>query len=372
MTLCRPIRFQLLAATLLLVASAGVASATVRVQDVAKLKGQRTNQLSGFGLVIGLNGTGDGGKYATTLRALAALHRKYEQPVLNIEDLIQNANVAMVMVSATIPEFGGREGQTLDVQISAIGPATSLAGGTLITTPLQDATLSVQDIFAMASGRIDIPDPNNPNRGLIRDGATLERDLFYHFIEGGYVTLVLDDHQAGWPLAHAVAGAVNHTLAMPVDLRMREANGAVRQVTESPFAVAIDPKNVRVRIPTYELRNPSLFIKRVLEAEVFDLPEAPARVVINRRTHQIAVTGNVTISPTLLHLPGAGTIAIGQDGQPKPSDFVGLDTENAGGVDFQELLNTLSLLRLSPEQMVAAVERLKELNTLHAQVLYTE
>ncbi|MBU0640602.1 MAG: flagellar basal body P-ring protein FlgI [Planctomycetes bacterium] len=348
-------------------------SAEVRVQDIARLQGQRTNKLMGYGLVVGLNGTGDGGKSANAMRALMALHRRYEQPVLDVAELRANDTVALVAVEVTIPEHGAREGQTLDVVVSALGNAKSLAGGQLLTTPLQDATLTVLDILAFAGGGVALPDSENQRRGIIRRGATLEQDFYYSFIDGEYITLVLPDEQAGFPLARMVARAINHELSSPAEGGAGERGEMGLLVVESAPAEALGPKNVRVRIPRFELARPANFISRVLQTPLFMLPEQPARVVINRTTKNISFTGTVTISPTVLQIPGLGTVSVGgAGGQSGGAGVVGLDTAQAGGVEFQELLATLSKIKLTQQQMVEAVEHLHQTGTLHAQLVYTE
>jgi flagellar P-ring protein precursor FlgI len=353
----------------------------VRVQDIAHLQGQRLNKLMGYGLVVGLNGTGDGDKYSTTMRALANLHKRYQAPVLSDADFKGNDSVAIVAVEVTIPEFGAREGEMLDVVVSVIGKADSLAGGQLLTTPLQYAMFdpndpATQQIYALAGGHIELPDPLSPTRAIIRNGATLEADFFYAFVEGGAITLVLDDAHAGWTWSQMLARAINHaesemTLPAPADASLG------RRVVYIDTAAAVGPKNVRVRIPTAELPSPAGFISRVLETELFMLPEQQARVTINRTSKNIAFTGAVTISPTVLQIPGFGTVSIGANANggaetAGPAGLVGLDTEKSGGVRFDELLETLSALRVSPDQMIAAIEQLHKTGTLHAQLRYEE
>lgn len=359
----------LLAALMLSTHSAVVAD--VRVQDVAALQGQRTNKLQGIGLVVGLNNTGDGGRYPNAMRALMSLHRKYEQPVLDMNELRSNSSVALVMVEATIPEFGAREGQVLDVTVSTLGPAKSLAGGQLLTTPLQDATLSVPDILALAGGRIEIADAKAPTRGFIRHGATLEQDFFYSFIHEGAITLVLHDSQAGFPMARMVARAINHEVANPADSNLTNVDLDDLRLDDVQLATAIGPKNVRVAIPPYELADPSDFISRVLQATLFVMPEQQARVVINRTTKSVSFTGAVVISPTVLQIPGLGSVSIGGSGAAA-AGAVGLDTQNVGGVPFEELLATLDKMKVSGKQLIDAIEQLDRTGTLHAKVVYAE
>jgi len=356
---------------------AATAVAEVRVQDIARLQGQRTSKLMGYGLVVGLDGTGDGAKAATTMRALASLHARYGQPVALADDLKGNKSVALVTVEATIPEYGAREGQTLDVIVASVGEASSLKGGQLLTTPLQYALFDPNDeatqaVFALAGGRVDLPDTENQRRGIVREGATLEADFFYGFILDQSITLVLSDEHAGFPLAQMVARAINHELANPQDGGLMDRDERGKLVTRQAPALALGPKNIRVWIPTYELAQPATFVSRVLETPLFMMPKQRARVVINRTTKNISFTGAVTISPTILQIPGLGTVTIGGGSTPPAPGVIGLDTDNVAGVEFQELLNTLTKIRVSPQQMVDAVEHLYRTGTLHAQLIYTE
>jgi flagellar P-ring protein precursor FlgI len=369
----RPLRRTSGVMTLLLTASA---LADVRVQDIARLQGQHTNKLIGYGLVVGLDGTGDGGKNQHTMRALMSIHRKFHQPVISPEELKNVDNVALAAVEAVIPEFGARQGQTLDVVVSAFS-AKSLAGGQLLTTPLQYAVFDesdpvTQQIVALAGGRVDVPDSTNPQRGVIRGGATLEADFFYNFILDGDITLVLDDSHAGFQWAQLVARAINHELKNPAaeDFVARHPNS--RRVVAADFAEAIGPKNVRVHIPAYELPHSARFISRVLQTPVFMTPQQPARVVINRTTGNVSFTGTVTISPTVLQIPGLGTVAIGGSDVDERSSSTTTGPNRSDVVAFQELLTTLNKLQLSREQMVGAVEHLHHTGTLHAQLVYTE
>ncbi len=358
-------------AVALLLAAPGPVRGEVRVQDIAYLQGQRTNKLMGYGLVVGLNGTGDGGKNQHTMRALMAMHRRFHQPALSTDELKNADNVAIVTVEVTIPEYGAREGQRLDVVVSSFA-AKSLAGGQLLTTPLQFAMFDendpgTQEILAFAGGRIDLVDKDVPTRGIVRGGCTLERDFFYSFILDGRITLVLDDAHASFQWAQLVARAINHELRNPAAQDYLNRNRHRRRVVDTVFAEAIGPKNVVVRIPQPELARPAGFISRVLQTEVFMTPRQAARVCINRVNHAITVTGAATISPTVVTLPGLGTLAIGTGADDK-----GKRKRPAGDVPFEEFLKTLNNLQLGPQQMVEVVEQLHRTGTLHAQLIYTE
>lgn len=349
-----------------------IAAADTRVQDVARLKGQRTNKLMGFGLVVGLNGTGDGGEVNTTRRALMALHQRFEQPVLDIDEL-DSRNIALVAVEASIPEYGAHEGQEVNVVVSALNGSTkSLKGGQLLMTPLQDASLSIPDIIAVAGGRIDLPDADVPTRGIIRRGATFEMDFVYSFIENGNITLVLHDTSSGYQWADIVARAINQELASPRNALDTGAAGQSSQNAEPDAAVAIDPKHVRVKIPPWELPRPAWVISQILQTPLFVTPYPAARIVINRTSGKITVSGNVTISPTVLLIPGLGTVTVGSGQQAQNPGVVGLDTQKIGGVEFQELLETLSRMKLSGQQLIETIEHLHASGMVPAELKYTE
>lgn len=359
----------LVAAAAVLLGGAAVGEADVRVQDIAHLQGQRTNHLMGYGLVVGLPGTGDGEKYSATMRALMSLHQRYHAPVLATEELKGNNSVALVIVEADVPEFGARSGQTIDVTVSVVGAAQSLAGGQLLTTPLQYAMFNADDpgtqyVLALAGGPVQVLNEQQPTRGVIRQGATLEEDIFYTFIDGDRLTLVLDDVHAGWPWAHMVARAINHELARPDDPQNTSATG--RRVVDAEPATALGPKNVVVHIPSWELADPANYISRVMQTSLFMLPQQMARVVINRTTHQVSFTGAVTVSPTILQIPGVGTVLVG-----KPSSATaGSAADEAEPVEFRELLSILSAIKVPPEQLVNAIEQLHQSGSLHAQLQY--
>ncbi len=331
------------------------------MQDIARLQGQRTNTLMGYGLVVGLPGTGDGEKYLPTMRALARLQERYHAPVLADTDIKGNRSVALVAVEARIPEHGAREGQSIDVVVSAIGTAKSLKGGQLLTTPLQYAMFDEEDpatqlILALAGGRVSVSD-ETPTRGTVPNGAVLERDFLYSFVQDGRITLVLDDAHAGWTWAHLLARAINHQVGDVNPTMPRDAAATARP----DLAAAVGPRCVVVQIPSYELGNPARFIAAVEQTELFDLPEQAAVVTINRATRNVSFTAAVRVSPTVLQIPGAGTIRIGTDpagGAP------------AATVGFDELFQTLSAVKLTPEQTIEAIEQLHKTGVLHAQLQY--
>lgn len=362
------------------------AFADVRVQDIARLQGQRTNRLMGYGLVVGLPGTGDGEKYLATMRALMRLHERFHAPVITEAELKGNKSVALVAVEASIPEFGAREGQAIDVTVSAVGSAKSLRGGQLLVTPLQYAMFDESDpqtqrILALAAGRVSLPNAEELTRGIISRGATLEEDCIYSFIQDGLITLVLDDAHAGWTWAQLAARSINHELAGASAITSADGDDALIEMTDA--AVALDPKNVVVKIPSYELANPAGFISRVLQSPLFTLPAQAARVTINRASRTVSFTGAVRVSPTSLTVAGLGSLTIGSPAAPKPDDPNAPKAAEPPArksraaaptppppVPFSEFMNALTAAKATPEQIIDAIESLHRCGALHAELRY--
>ena len=252
----------------------------------------------------------------------------------------------------------------------------SLEGGQLLTTPLQVAPLpkaappELARIWALAGGQLEIDAKGVPTRALIRGGATMEADHYHSFIREQYVTLILDDSQASFPMAQMVARAINQEVADPAvgGVYERDTDGEI--VVRKDLAMAVSPQEVRVLIPSYEMAQPANFISQVLQTPIFTLPKQQARVTINRRTNHVVMTGAVTILPTVVQIPGLGTLAVGD--LSAAGGTVGLTTEEDQSIEFQQLLQTLQQLQLDAEQTVSVIEQLHAAGTLQAQLTYTE
>ncbi len=350
---------------------------TVRVGDVSKLKGHSVNRLVGTGLVIGLNGTGDGDQYEVTMRALAQALGNLGAPISGMEELKETSNVAIVMVDAVIAETGVREGDRIDVHVSALGNAKSLAGGRLLVTPLLYHDMTVESVFAFAAGPIDITDAANPTVGVVRQGATVREDVLMGFAAIGrtlpfgndwvqpeetYITLVLDDSHAGWGLAVAIAEAVNAELSLAADV--------------DRVAVAVDPKNVLVLVPPFQRGDPGSWIRDVQELSVL-MPHEEARVTVNQSTGTIVVSGDARISPVVVSQKGM-TVAVRVP--PPPIDeprienraFVGLSTDATDGANVSDLLDALNQLQVTIEDRIAILTQMQRAGKLHAKLIFRE
>ena len=162
-----------------LAATAAYAQAPLaRVGDVTRLQGQGINKLTGFGLVTGLDGTGDGAGFVPTMRALAATMEQFGSEIQSLADVESSKNTAIVMVEAEIPAHGAREGGMFDIRVTAVA-AKSLEGGQLLSTPLVYHDRNVDGLFAFAQGRIML-DGATGTTGVIRPADREYRDQFGH------------------------------------------------------------------------------------------------------------------------------------------------------------------------------------------------
>ncbi len=349
----------------------------VRIGDIASLKGPSVNHLIGTGLVVGLNGTGDGDDYKITMRALAGALGKMAAPVTSLEDLADTQNVAIVMIEAIIPENGVREGDRIDVHVSAIGSASSLAGGRLLACPLMYEDLNVPRVFARASGGIRTPDISSPTVGLIERGALIQEDVLIGFTAAGrelpfdnswiqpgdtYITLVLDNSHAGWGLSVAIAEAINAELSLAADVER--------------VALAADPKNILVWIPPFQRNDPSSWIRDITELSTL-MPPNEARVTIDRVTGTIVVSGEAQISPAVISQKGLTVVV--RTPPPAPDElrvetqqFVAVSTDDAATAGVSDLLQALNQIKVPVEDRIAILVQLQRTGSLHAKLVFKE
>src|SRR3954470_243600 len=276
----------------------------VKVADITRLGGQRTNVLTGLGLVVGLKGTGDGGAYLPAIKPLASMLSKFANPT-TVKELSQAENVALVLLSAKVPSNGVRDGDQIDVYVMSQGAAKSLKGGRLFITPMT-GPIPDSGIFAMAEGAVQIEDPSTPTVGVVKGGAIMEADMPAQVIDpNGRFTLILQDPSADWTTASTIAKTIN------------DAEGADGEI----LAVAVDSKNIIVTIPQGERARPDSFISRVRQLPVPLLP-TEARVQVNERTGTLIVTGDVEISPVVISHKGLTITTIEPQPVPTPRNPV--------------------------------------------------
>ena len=344
--------------------------AAVRIKEVAAVQGVRSNQLLGYGLVVGLDGTGDQATQTPfTTQSLNALLQQMGV-TLPAGVTMQPKNVAAVLVTAQLPAFA-QPGQNIDVNVSSLGNSKSLRGGTLIATPLKGAD---GQIYALAQGNLIVGGAgasaggskvqiNHLAAGRIPDGASVERSVPTPLLDGESLQLGVSAND--YTTAMAVADAIN------------TAKGA-------GTASALDGRSVRVRMPAAAQERMAFL------AEIENLPlklaKPAARVVLNARTGSIilndAVTlsacsvahGNlsVTISNTpLVSQPNA--LAQGQTVQAERNDIAISQQGGAlitlpAGVNLADVVKALNALGATPMDLLAILQAMKSAGALHAEI----
>ncbi|KPK49693.1 MAG: hypothetical protein AMK72_03930 [Planctomycetes bacterium SM23_25] len=360
-------RLTALLAGLVLVA-AGAAATAERIKDIADIQGVRSNPLQGMGLVVGLSGTGDGA--ALTTRVLANLLRRFEGLNVAPADLVGD-NVAVVMVRAELPPFA-RRGVKIDVEVSAIGDAESLQGGTLLMTPLRGAD---GEVYAVAQGPLIIGgfsasgersaiSQNHTTVGRIPRGADVEREELATFVEDGTVTFNLKNPD--FSTAEAVRTAVNALFA--------------------DAAETIDPGTVRVRMPMRLARGQvASFLDRIGQL-IVDV-DMPALVIINERTGTVVVGENVGISTVAISHGNLSIITqekeafsqplpfsrTGTTGRIRQTDITAVEEEGPlhvveRKVSVQELARALNAMGLTPRDLISIFQALRQAGALQAEL----
>jgi flagellar P-ring protein precursor FlgI len=350
------------------VATLAAPACAERVKDIADIKGIRSNPLQGYGLVVGLNATGDDSPVSK--RMLTNLLRR-SGLVLTPTD-VSSKNIAFVTVTAELGPFS-RSGTTIDVTISATGNATSLQGGTLLMTPLQGADGQVYAVAQgsltlggfSASGQKSSVSQNHATVGRVPNGATVEREELATFMdESGAITLSL--RNPDFSTAEAVRTAIN--AAYPA------------------VAETIDGGTVRVRVPSDVPRKElAALVDKIgnLDAKV----DSPAVVVINERTGTVVVGQNVGISMVAISHGNLSIITQEKEDVSQPLPFSRAGTtektqrteitavEEMGSlhvvprqVSVAELARALNAMGLSPRDLISIFEALRQAGALQAQL----
>ncbi|PWC42579.1 flagellar basal body P-ring protein FlgI [Azospirillum sp. TSO22-1] len=358
----------LLLAAFAALATAAGASAQTRVKDLVTFDGVRRNQLIGYGLVVGLNGTGD--RLINTPFTEQSLKGMLERLGINTRnEVLRTRNAAAVMVTATLPPFA-RQGTSIDVAVSALGDATNLLGGTLLVTPLLGAD---GQAYAAAQGPLTVSgfaatgNAANITKGVpttarIANGATVERELKF----------VLDDMKG-----------MRMALRNPDFTTANRIADAVNQRLGPASAHVLDPTTVDVRIPPAYVGNIARLIGDVEQLHV--RPDVVARVVVDERSGTIVIGDDVRVGRVAI-TQGNLTVRVvetPQVSQPQPfsngatvvvprtdiqvQEGNGRQFVTVGGnVSLQQLVNGLNALGVGPRDMVAILQAIKAAGALHA------
>jgi flagellar P-ring protein precursor FlgI len=299
------------------------------IRDVCRVKGQEETTIQGLGLVVGLNGTGESGD-GPTMRALARSLELMGSPIgtqglpsaEELDELRRVKNVALAMVTATIPSTGARRGDRVDCHVAGLN-GKSLEGGRLVFAALQGPNTQDNRVYGLSEGPVLVENTDTPLTGRVHNGCQLVQDIFTPFELEGVVTLVLDRHHAGFVTANAIAEQI------------REAPNVGADNVE-----AIDATNIVIRIPDSDMSDPVAFIAYILEIDLYE-KEPEARVTINERTGTIVISGDVEIGSVVVTHKNITV----QTDQPAPAGaFVGLDTEQLDSPRLTRLVATLNQL----------------------------
>ncbi len=360
--------FSIIGAVFLL--AGGQAAASSRIKDIADFEGVRENQLVGYGLVVGLNGTGDNIKSINF--AKESLISMLDQLGINARDgQLKSKNIAAVMVTASLPPFA-RQGSRIDVMVSAMGDAKSLQGGTLIATPLSGAN---GEVYAVAQGQIATgsvsAQGNNasvtrgvPTSGRIANGAIIENEIDFALDSLKNIRIAL--RNPDFTTARRISDAINAMLGQPA-------------------SKALDPATVDLQIPQeYEDKIVDLMTK-VEQLQV--QPDQLAKVVIDESSGIIVIGKDVKIN-RLAIAQGNLTIKISEIpmvSQPLPFSNGTTITQNVTaidvneevnsrlsvldtGVNLQELVDGLNALGVTPRDLISILQAVKASGALQADI----
>ncbi len=358
-----PTAQKIIVATLagLAIAIAGTrAPARTLLKNLCRVKGQEENTLQGYGLVVGLKGTGDSAASAPTVRMLAQVLQLMGSPVgkrgpLELKEDVKN--VALVLVTATVPAAGARQGDAIDCVVSSAGGAKSLTGGQLFMTPLVGPRVDSERIYAFAQGAIHLDNDATPTAAKVFKGCRLEEDFFNPFVKDNKFTLVLNKNKADFQVAQDVADLINGQLGS----QSQESTG---------LAHAIDQVNIVVTLPPQYKERPVWFISQVLSLPILD-PQTEARVVINEKAGSVVVSGDVEIGEVTITHKNMVIDLGGQalQGGPAPSKFVSAQTGPAPSPKLKALTETLNSLKTPPADVIEIIKGLERAGKLHATLI---
>jgi flagellar P-ring protein precursor FlgI len=363
----RPIAHILVAAAILLAPSAAKSAAKVRVKELANIQGVRDNELFGYGLVVGLSGTGDTERVFFTSQSISGMLGRLGIRVDPKE--IRVRNVAAVMVTARLPPFA-RPGSRIDVTVGSMGNARSLSGGVLLVTPL---TATDGAVYAVAQGSVQLGGfeasssgsalrKNSTTSGRIPLGATVERAVLPNL---GAQPLVLDLKRADFTTASRMAAALNSTLGENV-------------------ARALDPAAVEVQIPEDSKEDVVGLLAKIEMVEVE--ADQRAKIVISERTGTVVAGDRVRIRPVAV-AHGGLQVTVNQQpvvSQPNPFAPQGAQTtkDKVAAINAREesratvglpatstvedLVKSLNLLGATPRDLIAILQAIKAAGALDA------
>lgn len=324
----------IIAATALLLSTAAL-SQKVRLKDLVNYKGMRANDLTGFGLVVGLPSTGDSQASVVTVAALKNLYERFGYQVEGNAVLTQS--VAAVAVTAKLPPFA-KNGDSIGIRVSTMGDAASLAGGTLILTPLKAGDGKVYAIAqgGLTIGAADGKSPRSMTTVPMATGAVVEREFVPYFAKGGKLDLYLKS-----------ADLTTHSRVIK----------AVNREFRDFIATSKDPTHIQVRIPSYYGDDPYSFLEKLEQIKV--KTDTKAVVVVNEKTGTVVMGNNVLVDKVFIH---HDSVAI----QVSPDKIK--NVVDIGGATVGQLMDGLNALGLSSKDLVSILKSLKAAGALKAEL----
>ena len=348
-----------------------------RIKDITSLAGIRSNQLVGYGIVVGLAGSGDGNT-GITLQSMQSLVARFG--ITSTLDGFNGDNAAAVMLTAELPPFS-KPGQTIDVTVSTIGGSESLKGGTLLMSPLLG---SDGETYAIAQGNVVVGGlgvegadnssltVNIPTVGRIPGGASVERMVETAFLDTDFVILNL--HQGDFSTALNISQAINETFG-------------------DGMAMPLDKNSIRVRAPN----DPSQKVGFVSMLENLEVEKAspPAKIIINSRTGTIVISGDVKVMPAAV-AHGSLKVTVNEDVNVDQADALAVGAganANAGpavqnpdteieveeavakaflfgqGVSLSDIVDSINAVGATSSDLVAILEALREAGALNAELI---
>jgi flagellar P-ring protein FlgI len=356
-----------------LLLASGTEAQTVRLKDLARVSAQRENSLVGYGVITGLSGTGDSARSKVTRTTLANVLNRFDLGVTS--DDVASRNAAVVMVTASLPAYA-RPGDLVDVNVSSLGDARSLEGGTLLMAPLKGADGRV---YVLAQGAVTIGgfrhdsqgnqvQKNHPTAGLVSGGGMVEAGLQEEPEASPALALVL--RRSDFGTAGRIADGINAHFSQQL-------------------AEARDASSVEVRIPSSFRSRVPAFVREIEALSV--VPDLHALVVINERTGTLVAGGDVRISPVsvvvgetrvtvtaetavsqpgLLRgpLPGVRT-EVYSNSQMRVQESTTPKFVAAGPTRVTDLVQLLARSKTPPRDMISVLQAMKAAGALHAELI---
>lgn len=353
----------------LLPGTASADSAVTRIKDIARVQGVRSNQLMGYGLVVGLNGTGDSNKSTETIQSIVNMLKSYGVSVN--QSTLKADNVAAVMVTATLPPFV-REGDTIDVTVSSLGDADSIQGGTLLQTPLRAGN---GNVYAVAQGAVSTggfmagrggsgstATKNFPTVGMTPNGAIVERTVEDDLGTDGSLSLSLSNPD--FTTASRIASAINSQYG--------------------GIAKAANPGRIDISVPAYYRNNVVGFVSSIEELPV--MPDHAAKIVVNERTGTIVMGGDVSVDEVAI-TQGGLSIKVQKNrnaSQPDPFSYgttivtrntdVRVKEDKASTIvlpataNISDIVGALNAVGATPRDTISILQAIKASGALHAEL----